>query len=222
MCAYRRVPIASPASDSPGLRLGAVRLPAGKQVLVLILVLAGLTASACGTTHTTTRTLTIPSPATHATGTSPATTPSPSAHRTPRPSALPPVGTSQRVPAPGTTLIVTIRSLIDPLRGSGAQVVPGTKPVAIQVAVRNTGPGGYDSSTTGDFSLNSSGGQASPLFVPRGPCQTPLQDFMNAIGAGEVRTGCVAFSVPNGQQPTTVGFAPDGGSSGRRRLWSVQ
>jgi hypothetical protein len=116
---------------------------------------------------------------------------------------------------------VTIRSLIDPLRDSGAQVVPGTKPIAVLVAVQNAGPGGYDSSTTGDFSLNTAAGKAPPLFVPHGVCQTPLRDFMNAIPAGQLRTGCVAFSIPNDQRPTTVGFAADGGSSGRRRLWSA-
>ncbi len=125
------------------------------------------------------------------------------------------------MPAPGTTLIVTIRSLIDPLRDSGAQVVPGTKPVALLVAVQNAGPGGYDSSSTGDFSLNTAAGKAPPLFVPRGVCQTPLRDFMNAIAAGQLRIGCIAFSIPSDQRPTTVGFAADGGSSGRRRFWSA-
>jgi hypothetical protein len=119
-------------------------------------------------------------------------------------------------------MVVTIRSVIDPLRNSGAHLVAGMKAVAILVTVRNAGPGGYDSSSTGDFSLNSAAGQATPVFVARGVCQTPLQDFMNAIGPGETRTGCVAFSVPNGQQPTTVGFAPDGGQGGARRLWSAQ
>jgi Domain of unknown function (DUF4352) len=132
------------------------------------------------------------------------------------------VGASRRVPAPGTTLIVTIRSVIDPLTDSGTQVVPGMKPVAILVSVRNAGPGSYDSSATGDFSLDSAAGQAAPLFVTKGACQTPLRDFMNAVAAGELRTGCVAFSIPSGQRPTSVGFAPDGGSGGRRRLWSAQ
>jgi len=147
------------------------------------------------------------------------TGPATPARRTP---ALPHMGSSQRVPAPGTTLIVTVRSVIDPLRDSGTQAVPGMKAVAILVAVRNLGPRGYDSSTTGDFSLESAAGQASPLFVPKGECQTPLRDFMNAIAAGELRTGCVAFSIPRGRRPTTIGFAPDGGSGGRRRLWSAQ
>jgi hypothetical protein len=117
---------------------------------------------------------------------------------------------------------VTIRAVIDPLRDSGAQVPPGTKPVGVLVSVRNAGPGGYDSSATGDFTLDSAAGQAAPLFVPAGECKTPLQDFMNAIGAGELRTGCVAFTIPSGQRPTTVGFAPDGGSTGRRRLWAAR
>jgi Domain of unknown function (DUF4352) len=200
-----------------------VRLCAGKPVLALVLVLVGLNASACGAGQTTTTTRTVAREAPPATPTSTAaTTPSTPALRTPPAPSLTRVGASQRVPARGTTMVVTLRSVIDPLRGSGAQVVPGTKAVAILVTVRNAGPGGYDSSSTGDFSLDSAAGQASPLFVPKGVCQTPLQDFMNAIGPGELRTGCVAFSIPTGQQPTTVGFAPDGGSGGRRRLWSAQ
>jgi hypothetical protein len=194
---------------------------AGKLVLALVVVLAGLTASACGAGHTstTTRTISLP-PATtsHSTTTK---TPAPATGTSPA-AALPHLGSSQRIPAHGTTMIVTIRSVIDPLRGSGTQLAPGTKAVAILVEVRNAGPGGYDSSATGDFSLDSAAGPASPLFVQKGACQTPLRDFMNAIGAGELRTGCVAFAVPNNQRPTTVGFAPDGGSAGRRRLWSAQ
>jgi hypothetical protein len=188
-----------------------------------VLVLAGLTPSACGAsqTSTTTRTISIPASAT-APSTRATTKPSAPARRTAPPVALPHVGSSQRVPAAATTLIVTIRSVIDPLRGSGTQVAPGMKPVAILVSVRNAGPGPYDSSATGDFSLDSAAGQGSPLFVQKGACQTPLRDFMNAIAAGELRTGCVAFSIPSDQRPTTVGFAPDGGSGGRRRLWSAQ
>lgn len=197
---------------------------AGKQLLALGLVLGGLGPSACGGAHTTTTTRSgsTPTPSASTTRTSPAVTkPAAPAHRTPRAPALPHLGTSRRVPAPGTTLVVTVRSLIDPLRNSGAQVLAGMKPVAILVAVKNAGPGGYDSSSTGDFSLNTAAGKAPPLFVPSGVCQTPLRDFMNAIAAGQLRTGCIAFSIPSDRRPTTVGFAPDGGSSGRGRLWSA-
>jgi hypothetical protein len=193
---------------------------AGKPVLALVVVLGGLTASGCGAAHTSTTTRTISLPA--ATGTSSSATPPSARTRTTPPAArLPPVGASRRVPAPGTTLVVTIRSVIDPLRDSGTAVPPGMKPVAILVSVRNAGPGGYDSSATGDFSLDSAAGPAAPLFIAKGACQTPLRDFMNAIGAGELRAGCVAFSIPSDQRPTTVGFAPDGGSGGRRWLWAA-
>jgi hypothetical protein len=114
-----------------------------------------------------------------------------------------------------------VTSLIDPLRSSGAKVPQGTRAVAVLVSVRNAGPGGYDSSATGDFSLASAGGPAAPVFVPAGRCQTPLQDFMNAISAGELRIGCVAFAVPSGQAPSTVRFAPDGGKTGHTRSWVV-
>ena len=125
------------------------------------------------------------------------------------------------MPAPGTTLIVTVSSVIDPLRGAGVKVPPGMKAVGVLVSVRNAGPGGYDSSATGDFSLLSRAGLAAPVFVPAGPCQTPLQDFMNAISAGELRTGCVAFAIPSAQAPRAVRFSPDGGAAGHRRSWIV-
>jgi hypothetical protein len=211
-----------------------VRLCGTNQVLALSLILAGLAGSACGSTHRTTTTVPAPhraqpstppsGPSGEATKTRHAATPPKPRHAATRPKpppSLPRVGASQRVPAPGTVLVVTIRSVIDPLRDSGAQVPPGTKAIGVLVAVRNAGPGGYDSSATGDFSLDSASGQAAPLFVPSGQCKTPLQDFMNAIGAGELRTGCVAFTIPTAQQPTTVGFAPGGGSGGRRRLWAA-
>jgi hypothetical protein len=134
----------------------------------------------------------------------------------------PGVGRAQRVRAPGTTLVVTVTSVIDPLRNSGASVPPGTTPVGVQVSVVNAGPGGYDSSATGDFSLLSATGQAAPTFVAKGPCQTPLRDFMNAIAAGQMRTGCVSFALPHGQKPTDVHFAPDGGRTGQRLSWVVR
>lgn len=129
---------------------------------------------------------------------------------------------AQRIPAPHTTLVVTVTSVLDPLRGSGAKVAPGMKPVGVLVSVRNAGSGSYDSSATGDFSLLSGAGLASPVEVPAGPCQTPLQDFMNAISAGELRTGCVAFTIPSGQAPLTVRFSPDGGSTRHSRSWDAR
>jgi Domain of unknown function (DUF4352) len=190
--------------------------------LALVLVLAGLSASACGATHTTTSAQTVSRSASRRTRRSPNSAKPPAPPRGAPPPSLPRLGASRRVRAPGTTLLVTIRSIIDPLRNSAAQAGPGTKAVAIRVAVRDLGPDGYDSSATGDFSLTSATGEASPVFVAKGVCQTPLQDFMNAIAPGQLRTGCVAFSIPNRQQPITVGFAPDGGSGGPRRLWSAR
>ena len=160
-------PLAAPST------LGAVRLGAGKPVRALVVVFAGLTASACGASHTTTTTRTVSAPVRPTTPTTKATTTSTPAHTAPPVPSLPHIGASQRVPAPGTTMVVTIRSLIDPLRDSGAHLTPGMKPVAILVAVRNAGPGGYDSSSTGDFSLDSAAGQANPVFRAQGRVSNP-------------------------------------------------
>jgi len=133
----------------------------------------------------------------------------------------PAVGAKQRVPATGTTLVVAVTKVIDPLRGSGARVPAGMNPIGVLVTVRNAGPGGYDSSYTSDFSLLYPGGQAMPVFAPAGVCMTHVQDFMNALGAGETRTGCISYLVPRGKAPTTVRLAPDGGTAGHSASWAV-
>jgi len=111
-------------------------------------------------------------------------------------------------------LSVTVSRIIDPLRGSGAAVPPGAHTVGALVRILNRGPAVYDSSATGDFSLETSKGEASPTFVPRGVCQTPLRDFDNEISAGEARSGCVAFAVRPGAKVRAVRFSPHGQSSG--------
>ena len=190
-------------------------------------IAAGLALCGCATTSTTS---TGPATSTSTTtGHKRPTSPSGRGRGTARgrrsgsPSAAhaPGVGRAQRARALGTTLVVTVTSVVDPLRGSGASVPPGTTPVGVEVSVRNAGPGGYDSSATGDFSLLSAAGPAAPTFVSKGPCQTQLRDFMNAISAGELRTGCVSFALPAGQKPTTVRFSPDGGRAGHRVSWAA-
>ncbi|MDQ6778874.1 MAG: hypothetical protein M3071_22225 [Actinomycetota bacterium] len=132
------------------------------------------------------------------------------------------VGIPRRVPANGTALVVTVTKVIDPLRGSGARLPAGMVPVGVLVAVRNAGPGSYDSSYTSDFSLLYPGGHATPVLARSGVCMTLVQDFMNALGAGETRTGCIAYLVPRGKAPTVVRLAPDGGTAGHSVAWAVR
>ena len=54
-----------------------------------------------------------------------------------------------------------------------------------------------------------------------GVCQTYIQDFMNEIGPGQSRKGCIAYTIPRGQAPTTVRFSPDGGTTGHSVSWNV-
>lgn len=176
---------------------------------MVLLAISGLWVTACGSAQTTS-TQRRPSPIVSVRPRIPA-----------RPQVnLPTVGRAQRVAAPGTTLVVTVSSVIDPLRSPGAAVPPGTKPVGVLVSVRNTGSGTYDSSATGDFALLSGSVPASPVYVPGGQCQTPLQDFMNEIAPGTLRTGCVAFAVSSSQAPTMVRFAPEGRTA-QARYWAV-
>lgn len=133
-----------------------------------------------------------------------------------------PVGAALRVPATGTDLVVKVTKVIYPLRGSGAKVPAGMVPVGVLIAARNAGPGAYDSSATSDFSLLSAAGRAMPVFAPAGVCQTTVQDFLNELGAGEARTGCIAYVVPRGRAPTSVRFSPDGGTAGHTVSWAVR
>jgi hypothetical protein len=133
----------------------------------------------------------------------------------------PRVGATQRVVTSATTLSVTVTSLTDPLEDSHASLVPGTRAVGVIAEVVNDGPGGYDSSSTGDFSVLPSSGAATPLFAPAGACQTRLRDWDNEIGPGQTRSGCVVFAVPSDARILAVRFSPHASPVGRA-TWRVQ
>ena len=126
-----------------------------------------------------------------------------------------PVGATERVRAAGTTLSVTVNHVIDPLTRSGAAVQPGSRAVGVVIRIQNHGPGVYDSSATGDVSIVPSAGTSTPVFAAHGVCQTPLRDFDNYITAGEVRHGCVVFSLDAGARVLAVRFSPHGRAAGR-------
>ena len=61
-----------------------------------------------------------------------------------------------------------------------------------------------------DWSLELSpkSADAAPLAIKSGVCETPLVDFESAVYGGDVRPGCVAFSLPAHAKITAVVFAP--------------
>jgi hypothetical protein len=118
------------------------------------------------------------------------------------------VGATQQVNAGSSTLSVTVTRVLDPLTASGAALLPGTRAVGVMVVIRDERGATYDSTASGDWSVISSRGAASPLFIKQGVCQTPLTDFESLIGVGEERSGCVGFSVPRGAPILAVRFSP--------------
>jgi hypothetical protein len=86
--------------------------------------------------------------------------------------------------------------------------------------VTDKGPGGYDSSSTGDFSVVPSSGAATPVFAPTGVCQTGLRDWDNEIAPGQSRIGCVVFAVPSRARVIAVRFSPHASATGRA-TWLV-
>jgi hypothetical protein len=134
----------------------------------------------------------------------------------------PKVGSPVRMRAGGTTLVVTVRQVTFPLRGSGALVGPGDRAAGVDVSVRNVGNGVYDSSSESDVGLrDSSGGLAEPAFAAQGSCATSEIDFLKEVQPGESRSGCVAFDVARGSRPVAVRFAPEGRQA-LGRTWLVR
>jgi hypothetical protein len=131
------------------------------------------------------------------------------------------LGTAVPVALTGTTLVVAVKKVIDPLTDSGARVPAGMVAVGVLISARDVGPENYDSSATSDFELRTPAGPATPVFAPSGVCQTTVQDFMNELGAGMSRTGCIAYAIPHGQAPTTVRFSAYGGHQGHAVSWAV-
>jgi hypothetical protein len=136
--------------------------------------------------------------------------------------APPPVGKSIRMHAGDTTLVVTARRVVFPLRGSGMLLLHGDTAAGVEMSVRNAGHSVYDSSSESDVGLLTDSGQpAEPGFAARGACTTFEIDFLKEVEPGESRSGCVAFDVPKGTKPAEVRFSPEGREA-LGRSWTVQ
>lgn len=173
--------------------------------LVVALLIAGCGGSGGSTSSTTAKTKTTPPPSHSSSSTSQTKT-----RRKPHPPPLPPIGATQALTAYGSRLHVTVTKVIDPLPYHGANVVPGTRPVGVEVRIAVISGATYDSTASGDWALQLSpkGADAAPLAVKSGVCETPLVDFESAVYGGDVRPGCVAFSLPRHAKITAVVFAP--------------
>ena len=121
--------------------------------------------------------------------------------------AGPPLGTRQSLHTHGAELTVTVLRVLA-LAHTGSAALPGTRQVGVQLRIANQAGQTYDSTASGDLSVVLSAGQSQPLDVRSGPCATPLVDFESMIGSGDVRTGCVGFSVPRRARVLGVRFSP--------------
>ena len=118
------------------------------------------------------------------------------------------MGTALRVHAGSSTLLVTVTKVLDPLTDTGSKLLPGHRATGVQVSIQGVAGATYDSTASGDWSLLTTAGLASPQFAKQGVCETPLADFESLIGVGETRDGCVAFSVPRHARILSVRFSP--------------
>ena len=183
----------------------------GRAAAVLICVaFAGAAALAgCGGSSGASTSTSSPTSSSTTTSSSTSSATRPKRHHRHR-AQLPAIGQTQQLTAYGSHLHVTVTNVIDPLPYHGADVVPGTRPVGVEVRIAVVGGATYDSTASGDWSLQlaHAGAEATPLSVNSGVCQTQLVDFESAIYSGDVRPGCVAFSVPTHAKIAAVVFAP--------------
>jgi hypothetical protein len=186
--------------------LSRARAVAPAAALVVALVIAGCGGSGGSASSTSAKTNTTSPPSSHSSTSASHT----KAGHKPHPRPLPPIGATQALTAYGSRLHVTVTKVIDPLPYHGANVVPGTRPAGVEVRIAVISGATYDSTASGDWSLELSpkGADATPLAVKSGVCETPLVDFESAVYGGDVRPGCVAFSLPKHAKITAVVFAP--------------
>jgi len=168
---------------------------------------SGLLVAGCGGSGAS-RSSTSPPASTTSSTTTHSTTSSARRHKRHRPK-LPAVGQTQQLSAYGSTLHVTVTKVIDPLPYHGTSVVPGTRPVGVEVRIAVVGGSTYDSTASGDWSLQlaHASARATPLDIESGVCETQLVDFESAIYGGDVRPGCVAFSLPARAKIAAVVFS---------------
>jgi hypothetical protein len=191
-----------------------IRRALAAAALVVATLGAGATLAGCGGSGgsgSATSSPTSPAPATVSSTTTSSSTSSATRHkRHRRRPQLPAVGQTQQLTAYGSMLHVTVTKLIDPLPYHGNNVVPGTRPVGVEVRIAVVGGATYDSTASGDWSLElaHTGKDATPLSVNAGVCETQLVDFESAIYSGDVRPGCVGFSVPTHARIAAIVFSP--------------
>jgi hypothetical protein len=188
---------------------GPTRIPRSLRLPVSLALGAALTlgVTGCGgSAHSSTASSATTSSSPSSSSTTTATT-SALPRRRPRPRGAP-VGTALRVHAGTSTLLVTVSRVLDPLSGTGSALLPGHRASGVEVTIRGIAGSTYDSTASGDWSILTTAGRASPLFVKHGVCQTPLADFESLVGVGESRDGCVAFSLPRHARILSVRFSP--------------
>jgi len=186
-----------------------VRTARGVVARALAALFAIAIVAGCGSASrvTTSRSVTSSTTATISSTTSSA---SPPRHRSgpPVPRGAAPLGHARQVHAGGSVLTVTVSRVYGRLADTGSALVPGTHAAGVTLTIFNAAGATYDSTASGDVSLQTSTGMAAPLFIRHGVCQTPLVDFESLIEKGETRSGCVGFTVTRGARLIAVRFSP--------------
>jgi hypothetical protein len=186
-------------------------------IAILPALIVSTAVAGCGGSGTTTAGVAHPRTTTHpqtTTGPSRRTTSGPAPPQRARRQGAP-VGITQRVSAGTSTLSVTVSKVLDPLPDSGASLLPGTRAAGVEVTIHDRAGATYDSTASGDLSVLTSSGMASPLFIRRGICQTPDADFESLVGPGQTRSGCVGFALPRQARIVAVRFSPHSRVPGR-------
>lgn len=122
-----------------------------------------------------------------------------------------------------TQLRVTPTRVIDPLEVGrfDRPLNKGSRFVAIEVEIENTGSASYvDSPANGASLISDRKEQADTAFVTGGDCSDAFASNLR-LSPGSTQRGCVPFELEEGSDPATFQFGPDSGFGPQAGEWRI-
>ncbi len=128
---------------------------------------------------------------------------------TPHPDASGKVGSTLPVSdSSGTKLQVAVEQVIDPASGADpyTNAAHGKRFVGIKLRIHNVAPQKYQNNANNETTLTlSNGRRLASDYNPLVGCGN-FDNGQVVLNAGQTKTGCVAFQVPNGVHVTKVSY----------------
>lgn len=119
---------------------------------------------------------------------------------------------------PELEIAATVMSVVDPAKDKVFKAEEGSRYVAVEVRLANTGPVDYsDAPTNGAVLIDANSHQDGTWF---GGIE-PTLDGTVRIAPGDERVGFIVFQVPKSEAPASFQLALDSGTASETGQWSL-